>query len=409
MDYYALVDFVVDLGYRLAMNGAETFRVEESITYILKTYGIKAEVFAIPNCLTVSIETETGKPMTRMRRILDHGNDLDSVERYNNLSRRICAEKPEPEVAKQWLKEVDSSRRSYRLPAILLGHILGSAGFAWFFGANLTDGLLAGACGVLVGIVNLKMANLEANQFFRTIIASYLMGIVAYLLGGLGAAENSDSVIIGTLMLLVPGLLFTNAMRDIIYGDVNSGTNRIVQVILIAAAIALGTGAAWASVDTVMHLPANPDAPTPGVFIQELGCLIGCIGFAIVFNVHGPGMLLCALGGLVSWGGYLAAMALGSGDLVAYFVAAVISGVYAEVMARVRKYPAISYLVIAIFPLIPGASIYYTMLSAMQGDAAFSDRLMHTIAIAGVLAVGILMASTFVRIVAAYKRRRSRS
>lgn len=406
MDYYALVDFVVDLGYRLAMSGAETFRVEESITYILKTYGIKAEVFAIPNCLTVSIETETGKPMTRMRRIHDHGNDLDSVERYSNLSRRICAEKPEPEIARQWLKEVDASRRSYRLPGLLLGHILGSAGFAWFFGASLTDGFLAGACGVLVGLINLKLAGLETNQFFRTIIASYLMAVAAYFLGGVGIAQNSDTVIIGTLMILVPGLLFTNAMRDIIYGDVNSGTNRIVQVILIAAAIALGTGAAWASVDAVMPLSVNPDAPAPGFFIQELACLIGCIGFAIVFNVHGPGMLLCAMGGIFAWGGYLAAMALGSGDLVAYFVAAVISGVYAEIMARVRKYPAISYLVISIFPLIPGASIYFTMLSAMQGDAAFPGRLMHTIAIAGVLAVGILMASTFVRMLAAYKRRR---
>ena len=406
MDYYALVDFVVDLGYRLAMNGAETFRVEESITYILKTYGIKAEVFAIPNCLTVSIETETGKPMTRMRRIHDHGNDLDSVERYSNLSRRICAEKPEPEVARQWLKEVDASRRSYRLPGMLLGHILGSAGFAWFFGANLADGLLAGLCGLLVGIVNLKIAALEANQFFRTIIASYLMAVAAYLLDAAGIAHNSDSVVIGTLMLLVPGLLFTNAMRDIIYGDVNSGTNRIVQVILIAAAIALGTGAAWATVNAIAPLPIHPDAPAPGFLVQELGCLVGCLGFAIVFNIHGPGMLLCALGGMLSWAGYLVAMQLGSGDLVAYFIAAVISGVYAEIMARLRKYPAISYLVVAIFPMIPGGSVYFTMVSAMQGNMSqFSSRLMHTVAIAGVLAVGILMASTVVRIVAAYKRR----
>ena len=406
MDYYALVDFAADLGYRLAMSGAETFRVEESITYILKTYGIKAEVFAIPNCLTVSIETETGKPMTRMRRIHDHGNDLDSVERYSNLSRRICAEKPQPEIARQWLKEVDDSRRSYRLPGMLLGHILGSAGFAWFFGANLTDGLLAAACGALVGLVNLKMASLEANQFFRTIIASYLMAAVAYLLSGFGIAQNADTVIIGTLMLLVPGLLFTNAMRDIIYGDVNSGTNRIVQVILIAAAIALGTGAAWASADAVLALPLRPDAPAPGFWVQEFGCLVGCVGFSIVFNIHGPGIMLCALGGMVSWAGYSAAMALGSGDLVAYFVAAVISGVYAEIMARVRKYPAISYLVVAIFPLIPGASIYFTMVSAMEGAMdAFSSRLMHTIAIAGVLAVGILMASTFVRILTARRRK----
>ena len=106
MDYYALVDFVVDLGYRLAMSGAETFRVEESVNRVMRAYGIEAEAFAIPNCLHISIETDNGKPLTRMRRIKEHGTDLDTVEKYSNLSRRICNERPEPAVAMQWLKEI---------------------------------------------------------------------------------------------------------------------------------------------------------------------------------------------------------------------------------------------------------------------------------------------------------------
>ncbi len=405
MDYYALMDFVVDLGYRLAMNGAETFRVEETVTYILKTYGIKAEVFAIPNCLHVSIETETGKPMTRMRRIHPHGNDLDSVERYSNLSRRICAEKPAPEVAQKWLREVDASRVSYSIPVLLFAHVLGSAGFAWFFGAGIVDGLLAGLCGLLVGLINLKMDELNANQFFRTIIAAFFMACAAYILGGIGVAHNSDAVTIGTLMLLVPGLLFTNAMRDIIYGDTNSGVNRIVQVILIAAAIALGTAAGWAVIGNFLPLSPNAAISAPSPALQELTCLIGCIGFSMVFNIHGPGILLCAIGGVLSWGGYLGTLALGGSDLVGYFAAAVISGIYAEAMARIRKCPAISYLVVSIFPLIPGASVYFTMVYAMQGQMQlFSSKLMHTIGIAGVLSVGILMVSTLVKMITTYKR-----
>ncbi len=405
MDYYALLDFAVDLGYRLAMSGAETFRVEESITYILRAYGIEAEAFAIPNCLTVSIETTQGKPMTRMRRILPHGNDLDSVERYNNLSRRICAEKPAPEVAKQWLKEVDASRTKYSTPALLLGNVLGATGFAWLYGGSLIDGLLAGCCGVLVGIINLKMDALKANQFFRTILASYLMAFVAYMLGSWKIADNSDMVIIGTLMILVPGLLFTNAMRDIIYGDTNSGTNRIVQVILIAAAIALGTGAAWRSVEAIMGAPISIPATVHSFAVQELACIVGCIGFSILFNIHGPGILLCALGGILSWGTYLGITYLGGNDLSGYFFATIVSACYAEAMARIRKYPTISYLVVAIFPLIPGASIHYTMVQAMQGNMqAFADKLMHTIAIAGVIAVGILIVSTIVKMITTNKR-----
>ena len=115
------------------VNG-ETYRVEESISRVLASYGLEAEVFAIPNCLTVSIETADGRPMTRMRRIGFHGNDLDTVEKYSNLSRRICTETPDPATAKLWLKDTDASLRSYSLPVTLLGNFMGAMGFAIVFG-----------------------------------------------------------------------------------------------------------------------------------------------------------------------------------------------------------------------------------------------------------------------------------
>ena len=79
MDYYLLLEVAVDLGYALAMAGAETYRVEDTVHRILSAYGLESEIFAIPNCLIVSIETPAGKPMTRMRRMGQHGNDLDAV------------------------------------------------------------------------------------------------------------------------------------------------------------------------------------------------------------------------------------------------------------------------------------------------------------------------------------------
>ena len=399
MDYQVLLDFVTELGYRLAMCGAETFRVEQSINMIMQSYGIASETFAIPNCLTVSIVTKDGFPMTRMRRIGQHGNDLDSVERYSNLSRRICTVRPDPQTAMQWLQETNAERITYTLPVFLLGNFLGACGFAIFFGGTWVDSLYAGLCGILVGLINKAMDKLHANQFFSTIIAAFFMAIAAYTMGALGLADNGDSVTIGALMLLVPGLLFTNAMRDMIYGDTNSGVNRIVQVFLIAAAVSLGTAAAWESADAIWGMP---DAIPPleyGFWMQELGCLIGCIGFAILFNIHGPGGLLCALGGILSWAVYLLSVKLGTGSLTAYFFAGLFSSIYSEIMARVRKYPAISYLVVSIFPLIPGASIYYTTQYALKGDlTSFANIGIRTIGIAGFIAAGILIASTIFRL-----------
>jgi len=410
MDYNSLLELATTVAHRLAMSGAETFRVEDTVLLIMQAYGVEAEAFAIPNCLTVSIETPDGIPMTRMKRIGYHDNDLDCVERYSNLSRRICREKPDPKVALQWLKEADQVKRKFPLPVHLAGSFLGACGYSIFFGGSFADSLFAGICGIVVGLVNMLMDRLKANAFFRTIIASFLMAVLAYGLSVLGIVNNADTVIIGTLMILVPGLLFTNALRDIIYGDTNSGLNRIVMVFMIAVAIALGTGAALQVISSTIAAPPSVDDIVHTAAIQLLACLVGCIGFSILFNIHGPGILLCALGGALAWASYMIAVSLGGSDLFGYLCAAICASVYSETMARIRKYPAISYLVVSIFPLIPGASVYYTMTHAVKGDmASFADMGMHTIGIAGAIAVGILLVSTAFRIWTMQMRNRKKA
>ena len=399
MDYDTLLDLVADLGYNLAMSGAETYRVEDSINRILNAYGVESEVWAIPNCMSISMRTADGKLYTRMKRIGHHGNDLDSVERYNSLSRRICTEKPAPEIAMQWLKEACNSKVNYKLPLFLLGNILGAAGFSIMFGGTVMDSLCAGFCGILIGLTDRFLNRFKTNQFFRTIACSFIMTIAAYLTGIIGFANNTDMVIIGALMILVPGLIITNAMRDIIFGDTNSGINRIVQVFLIAAAIALGTGAAWNMSSLLWGMPVNSPPVIYGSLIQVAASLVGCIGFFILFNVHGSGAILCALGGAAAWSAYCLAENLGAGLLLCYFVATLVAASYSEIMARIRKSPAIAYLVISIFPLIPGAGIYYTTNHLVVGDmSSFAAQGKQTIAIAGVIAVGILMVSTIVRL-----------
>ena len=410
MNYSELLDLATDLGYELAMCGAETFRIEESINRILSTYGVSSEVFAIPNCLIVSIETPEGKLMTRMRRIGYHGNDLDGVECFNAICRAICNRKPDMEEARYWLNSIHLIRRNYSLPVYLLGNILGAFGFAFFFGGNLNDALLAGICGLVLGLMGRFMGTMKTNPFFKTITSSFIMALIAYGMAGLGMTNNVDAVIIGSLMILVPGLLFTNAMRDIIYGDTNSGVNRIVQVLLIAMAIALGTAAAWGvTADIWTHGTPNPAIDYITV-VQCLVCLIGCVGFAILFNVHSWGLPLCAIGGCLTWAVYLLSMEATGNIYVSNFWATAFAAAYSEVMARIRKYPATSYLVVSLFPLLPGAGIYYTMGYALEGNMTLAlHKGLETAAVAGVMAVGILVISTAVRASSIWRANRKKA
>ena len=407
MDYNLLLDMATDLGYELAMAGAETFRVEESISRVLRAYGVEAEVFAIPNYLMVSFVTEDGTPITRMRRIGAHGNDLDAVEKFNGLSRAYCNRRPDPKEGVQWLDTVRRNVGRYSACMEYLGDFIGAGGFCLLFGGGWVDSLCAGICGMVVGLISGMLEKLKANPFFRTIAASFVMALVSFALGAAGIARNPDSVTIGALMLLVPGLLFTNAMRDIIYGDINSGINRVVQVMLTAVAIALGTAVAWSLMDNFFGAPPTVAGIEYSIGMHALFALIGCMGFVILFNIHGPGVILCALGGAVSWAIYLLALKLGSGDILAYFWSALFASVYSETMARIRKYPAISYLVVSIFPMIPGAGAYYTMNYAVRGEMElFAQQGIHTIAIAGILAVGILLGSTAFRMYSEWHSKR---
>ncbi len=399
MEYSKLLDLATDLGYELAMSGAETFRVEESVYRVLKAYDIEAEVFVIPNCMHISIEPVIGRPLTRMRRIGSHGNDLDAVEKFSGLSRRICRERPAPEIGAQWLRQTQAQKRRYNLPGYLLGNFLGAFGFSFLFGGSLPDALCGGACGILIGLISRLLEQLGANQFFRIIIAAFLMALPAYALGCAGLIPNPDAAVIGALMILVPGLLFTNAMRDIIYGDTNSGINRVVQVLLIAMAISLGTAAAWNVTTSLLGGFVPADTLSQPLWLHGIASILGCIGFAILFNIHGPGGLLCALGGFLTWMIYLAVQKLTGNDFAAYFWGTFFAAAYSEVMARVRKYPAISYLVVSIFPLIPGAGVYFAVNYAVRGQMeACARQGLYTAAVAGIMAVAILLVSTTVRI-----------
>lgn len=395
MDYYLLTDLAARIGYELAQSGAETFRIEETMHRVLGAYGVECQAFAIPNCVMVSLEAANGKPLMIMKRVGFHGNDLESVEKLNALSRRICAETPDVETAAQWLEEALRTRRSYSVPVYYLGSFLAAAGFCPVFGGTLSDSLWAGLSGLVIGFVTRHLDRLETNPFFSTIAASFTMALGAYAAAGLHLLGDVDAVIIGSLMILVPGLLITNSMRDIIYGDTNSGINRVVQVLLSALAIAMGTAAAWHVTEPLYGLTDAAQASRYPFWAQGIAVFIACTGFFILFNVHDWGSLLCAAGGMLTWLVYLWCGALGCDIFAMNFFAAVAAAVYAETLARSRKYPVTSYLVISIVPLLPGAGIYYTMSLALEGSMQLAlHKGIETAGIAGSIAAAILLVST---------------
>lgn len=128
-----------------------------------------------------------------------------------------------------------------------------------------------------------------------------------------------------------------------------------------------------------------------------LPCLcsfLACVGFTLVFNIHGVGKLVCGVGGALGWLIYL----LAGSTILAGFLASVAIGVFSEVMARIRRCPVTAYLLVALLPLVPGGGIYYAMSYCMAGETQlFLETLLHTFGMAAALAVGAMLASSLFR------------
>lgn len=243
MNYDELVTIAMDIGYLLVANGAEIYRVEESMLRVFRAYGVDGDVFAIPTLITLSVSTPEGRPVTKIRRIPTHTMNLDKVERTNALCRRICRETPDFHTIRKELSRIDR-RPSFPLSVQIAGYAFVAFFFALFYGGTLPDALVALLGGAVIRPICYFMEKSRVNRFFAYVASSFTAAAIALWAAHLFIFLNYDKIIIGALMNLIPGVAITNFMRDIIAGDLVAGILRFTESLLVASAIAIGAGIA---------------------------------------------------------------------------------------------------------------------------------------------------------------------
>lgn len=239
MEYAKLLSCTLTIGEKMLRSGAEISRVEDSIVRICTAYGAeRVDVFAITSSIVVSVDWE-GKTYTQTRRIRNYRTDLFMLDKLNSLSRELCAEKPDiDEVTRK--TELASKKTGYPFPVRAAAWALTAGSFTVFFGGSFTDGLFSAIIGALLMLCVDFVDRCRINKFFANIINSLFVTMLAYGSFLTGLATSCDKIIIGNIMLLIPGLALTNSLRDIIGGDTNSGILRFCEACLVAAGIAVG-------------------------------------------------------------------------------------------------------------------------------------------------------------------------
>lgn len=140
------------------------------------------------------------------------------------------------------------------------------------------------------------------------------------------------------------------------------------------------------------------------IFLNSFYAFIATFAFSIIFNIKGKNTFFAAIGGGLGWFVYTLSLELNFSTIISFFNASIVVSTYSEFMARKLRTPVTTILICGIIPLVPGSGMYYTMLKIIKGDVtnALSEGL-NTITIAGIIAIGIILVSSIVKLISYYK------
>ncbi len=244
IDVKKVVDLALEAGRILLKNGAEIFRVDETITRICHRFHVEyVDTFILSHAIFVSAENGMEETYTKVKQVPLSSSHLGIVAEVNELSREIAEGLVGIEEASRRLEEIDRmpSKKGY-FQVLAAG--MGSGFFGYLLGASALESMVAFCIGCFLYIWVLKAKKHNISKMIVNIVGGVIITTLAILALHIPILGNvkMDGMIIGSIMPLVPGLAFVNAIRDIADSDFLSGTVRMIDAILVFVYIAVGVG-----------------------------------------------------------------------------------------------------------------------------------------------------------------------
>ncbi len=237
-----VLSLAVETGDALLRNGAEVYRVEDTVMHILESYEIEEyDVYVLSNGIFASANENKEDACSMVRHIPLGSTHLGRVAALNQLSREICSH--ECSLAEAWerLEEYRQLPTTGKMTAAFFCGI-GCGCFCHLFGGTLPDAIAAFFCGFSLKMLLQRLTAGKVSKFMINIIGSAFVTLISLMLHVLELPILYDKIVIGSIMPLVPGIALTTSIRDFFNGDYLSGAIHMIDAILTAFCIAVGVG-----------------------------------------------------------------------------------------------------------------------------------------------------------------------
>ena len=404
-DLAEVLEVAAKAGHILLENGAEISRVEDIMSRISSCFGVDSGnffvlsngIFTTGQAKKVSKSGGQSSTYANVEFIPIRGIQLSKVVAVNRLSYDVVNGKLGLAQARERLESISKAPPKPAWEQIL-GSGIGAAGFCAVFGGGWTD------CGVAlaVGLLLYAFVLLVSNRYLSKIVGGICNALVATLLCILAwrmhLGVSLANIIIGAIMPLIPGVPFVNGVRDLANSDYLAGFTRLTDAMLGFFCIAVGVSLVFV-VDGSLHggmlnLSMSVHPSTASLLIQAFAAFTGTAAFALLFGIDREHYVPAGVIGAIGWVIYLILVRnCGATPTLATLVAATLVCILSRIAAIPFRIPAQGFLLCGIFPLVPGAGIFwftYYLTDARFDLSMQSGWLASKIAIAIVL--GIILA-----------------
>lgn len=245
-DYQLLADTAMLAGEIMLRSGAETHRVEDTVGRILRLSGFeRCEVLVVTAGIVITLSDWRRENITMMRRVVDKTTHLGNITEVNEISRKLCGGELTLKQAFHLLKHMEAKK--YRDGLIYACVIVVAASFTILLGGSFQESFFAALNGVYVVLSLLAAKHKQMNVFVTNMALSFLIAFTTKGFSVLPGVElEIERVVAGSVMILLPGVAITSAIRDILHADYMAGSAKIVEAFMLAASVGVGIGAGLA-------------------------------------------------------------------------------------------------------------------------------------------------------------------
>ncbi|MCD7834899.1 MAG: threonine/serine exporter family protein [Lachnospiraceae bacterium] len=236
-----ILDFALKLSEKMLISGANLERVNDTVYRICDSYGCDDVHFFSLNCyLTLSLKDADGKRVTGQRCIRS-GMDthLENLSRLNQLSREICAKKPDPVNLEGLLEEAVNSK-GYSVRTRLMGYLLAMSCLTVLYNGGWKDWITILINTVLIYLAGIYLKKPGVNRIVYSVFCTFAVGTLTLLLTRIGLVNDIYTVMIVNSMMLIPGIPMVNAFRNLLCGNEINGMLEILKALLESIAIVCG-------------------------------------------------------------------------------------------------------------------------------------------------------------------------